>query len=152
MEGRFQVFQKFTSSKLVLKTVGSCFVALNYYEDGSCLTMGLVCKTSPNRKSNRNRNRAGVFPETVLSSPESCFSLLRLLLRLLLHPDLDTTPCGDISRYYSWEIFWLTGNALAIRKHFDLQELFLTIEKYSDSQEWFWLLGNILTYRNCFEY
>jgi hypothetical protein len=34
-EGRFQVFQRFSSNKLVLKTVESCFVALNYYGNGS---------------------------------------------------------------------------------------------------------------------
>ncbi len=34
-ECQFHVFQRFMSSKLVLKTVESCFVALNYYEDGS---------------------------------------------------------------------------------------------------------------------
>ncbi len=35
IEGRFQVFQRFSSSKLVLKTVESCFVTLNYYGNGS---------------------------------------------------------------------------------------------------------------------
>jgi hypothetical protein len=35
IEGRFQVFQRFSSSKLVLKTVESCFAALNYYGNGS---------------------------------------------------------------------------------------------------------------------
>jgi hypothetical protein len=30
IEGQFQAFQRFSSSKLVLKTVESCFVALNY--------------------------------------------------------------------------------------------------------------------------
>jgi hypothetical protein len=35
MEGQFQAFQRFASSKLVLKTVESCFAALNYYENGS---------------------------------------------------------------------------------------------------------------------
>ncbi len=35
MEGLFQVFQRFSSSKLVLKTVGSRFAALNCYEHGS---------------------------------------------------------------------------------------------------------------------
>ncbi len=35
IEGQFQVFQRFSSSTLVLKTVESCFVALNYYENGS---------------------------------------------------------------------------------------------------------------------
>jgi hypothetical protein len=34
-EGWFQVFQRFFSSKLVLKTVKSRFVALIYYENGS---------------------------------------------------------------------------------------------------------------------
>ncbi len=34
-EGQFQVFQRFSSSKLVLKTVESCFAGLNYYENGS---------------------------------------------------------------------------------------------------------------------
>ncbi len=35
IEGPFQVFGRFSSSKLVLRTVESCFVALNYYENGS---------------------------------------------------------------------------------------------------------------------
>jgi hypothetical protein len=35
IEGQFQVFQWVSSSKLVLKIVGSCFEALNYYENGS---------------------------------------------------------------------------------------------------------------------
>jgi hypothetical protein len=35
IEGRFQVSQRFSSSKLVLKAVESCFVALNYYGNGS---------------------------------------------------------------------------------------------------------------------
>ncbi len=34
-EGQFQVFQLFSSSKLVLKAVKSCFVALNYNGNGS---------------------------------------------------------------------------------------------------------------------
>ncbi len=38
IEGQFQVFQRFSCSKLVLKTVESCFVAFNYYGNGSmCL-------------------------------------------------------------------------------------------------------------------
>ncbi len=37
IEGSFQVFQRFSSSKLVLKTVESCFVALNYYGNGSSI-------------------------------------------------------------------------------------------------------------------
>jgi hypothetical protein len=35
IEGLFQVFQRFSSSKLVPKTAESCFVALNYYGIGS---------------------------------------------------------------------------------------------------------------------
>ncbi len=35
IEGQFQVSQRFSSSNLVLKTVESCFMALNYYENGS---------------------------------------------------------------------------------------------------------------------
>jgi hypothetical protein len=35
IEGQFQNFQRFSSSKLVLITVESCFVALNYYGNGS---------------------------------------------------------------------------------------------------------------------
>jgi hypothetical protein len=35
IEGQFQVFQLFSSSKLVLEAVESCFVALNYYGKGS---------------------------------------------------------------------------------------------------------------------
>jgi hypothetical protein len=38
IEGHFQVFQWFSRSKLVLKAVESCFVALNYYGDGSSCT------------------------------------------------------------------------------------------------------------------
>jgi len=34
-EGQMQVFQRFCSSKLVLKTIGSHYAALNYYENGS---------------------------------------------------------------------------------------------------------------------
>jgi hypothetical protein len=36
-EGRYQAFQRFSSSKLVLKTVASCFSALHYYENGSAV-------------------------------------------------------------------------------------------------------------------
>jgi hypothetical protein len=45
IEGRFQVFQRFSSSKLVLKTVESCFAALNYYGNGSTRRTGrlVVC-------------------------------------------------------------------------------------------------------------
>jgi hypothetical protein len=43
IEGQFQAFQRFSSSKLVLAAVESCFRALNYYENGSnqapCHTM-----------------------------------------------------------------------------------------------------------------
>jgi hypothetical protein len=39
IEGQFQVFQLFSSSKLVLKTVESCFVALNYYGNGSIIPL-----------------------------------------------------------------------------------------------------------------
>ncbi len=35
IEGKFQVFQRFPVSKLWLKSVESCFVALNYHENGS---------------------------------------------------------------------------------------------------------------------
>jgi hypothetical protein len=35
IEGRFQMFQRFSGSKLVLKTVESRFAALKYYENGS---------------------------------------------------------------------------------------------------------------------
>ncbi len=42
-EGQFQVFQRFSSSKLVRKAVESCFVALNYYGNGSKLLLGIVC-------------------------------------------------------------------------------------------------------------
>jgi hypothetical protein len=34
-EGQFQVLQRFSSSKLVLKTVETCFTTFNYYENGS---------------------------------------------------------------------------------------------------------------------
>jgi hypothetical protein len=34
-EGQFQVFPRFSSSKLLLKAGKSCFVALNYYENAS---------------------------------------------------------------------------------------------------------------------
>ena len=37
-EGQFQVFQRFSSSKLVLKAVESCFVALNYCGNGNICT------------------------------------------------------------------------------------------------------------------
>ncbi len=35
IEGQFQIFQRFSRSKLVLKAVESCFMALNYYGNGS---------------------------------------------------------------------------------------------------------------------
>jgi hypothetical protein len=38
IEGQFQVFQRFSRSKMVLKAVESCFVALNYYGNGSTYT------------------------------------------------------------------------------------------------------------------
>ncbi len=38
IEGQFQVFQRFSSSKLVLQTVESCFVTLNYSGNGSTST------------------------------------------------------------------------------------------------------------------
>jgi hypothetical protein len=41
IEGQFQAFQQFSSSKLVLKSVESCFVALNYYENGSKRCLGV---------------------------------------------------------------------------------------------------------------
>jgi len=37
IEGLLQVVQRFSSSKLVLKTVESCFMALNYHENGSSM-------------------------------------------------------------------------------------------------------------------
>ncbi len=40
IEGQFQTFQRFSSGKLVLKAVESCFVALNYYENGSRASRG----------------------------------------------------------------------------------------------------------------
>jgi hypothetical protein len=42
IEGQFQVFQRFSSSKLVLEAVESCFVALNYYGNQSTV------QTNPN--------------------------------------------------------------------------------------------------------
>ncbi len=38
IESQFQAFQRFSSSKLVLKTVDSRFAALNYYGNGSTST------------------------------------------------------------------------------------------------------------------
>jgi hypothetical protein len=35
IEGQFKIFQRFPSSKLVLKAVENCFVALNQHENGS---------------------------------------------------------------------------------------------------------------------
>jgi hypothetical protein len=43
IEGQFQVFQRFSSSKLVLRTVDSRFTALNHYENGSMYTCMHVC-------------------------------------------------------------------------------------------------------------
>jgi hypothetical protein len=42
MEGRFQAFQVFSSSKLVLKTVENCFAALTYSENTTVLKLGEV--------------------------------------------------------------------------------------------------------------
>ncbi len=38
IEGQLQVFQQFSSSKLVLKTVESCYTPLNYYKNGSSVS------------------------------------------------------------------------------------------------------------------
>ena len=48
-EGLFQAFQRFSSGKLVLKTVESCFLTLNYYGNGSRLNHDSwqeICETS----------------------------------------------------------------------------------------------------------
>jgi hypothetical protein len=45
IEGRFQVFQRFSSGKLVLKAVESCFMALNYYGNGSTARIALLTVT-----------------------------------------------------------------------------------------------------------
>ena len=37
IEGQFQVFQRFSSSKLLLTTVKRHFVTLTYYENGSII-------------------------------------------------------------------------------------------------------------------
>ncbi len=48
IEGQFQVFQRFSSSKLVLKAVESCFAALNYYGNGSmCVNIPWICANFP---------------------------------------------------------------------------------------------------------
>ena len=49
MEGRFDIFQRFLSNKLELKTVESRFIALHYYKNGSNerkhgYIMHVVCK------------------------------------------------------------------------------------------------------------
>ncbi len=41
--GQFQAFQRFSSGKLVLKAVESCFVALNYYGNGSIMLLLSLC-------------------------------------------------------------------------------------------------------------
>ncbi len=43
IEDRFQVFQRFSSSTLVLKTVGNRLATLNYYENGSSLCSFECC-------------------------------------------------------------------------------------------------------------
>ncbi len=35
IQGQFEIFQRFSSGKLVLATIDSCFVAPNYYGNGS---------------------------------------------------------------------------------------------------------------------
>jgi hypothetical protein len=40
IESQLQVFQRFPSSKRVLKTVESCFAAFNYHENGSTCKCG----------------------------------------------------------------------------------------------------------------
>jgi hypothetical protein len=45
---QFQAFQRFSSSKLVLKTVESCFAALNYYQNGSIRYMFTCTYTQTN--------------------------------------------------------------------------------------------------------
>ncbi len=47
IEGRFQAFQRFSGSKLVLKTVESCFMALNHYGNGSKLDIFSFFKRVP---------------------------------------------------------------------------------------------------------
>ena len=47
IEGQFQAFQRFCSSKLVLKAVESCFTALNYYENGSTCGWDRILRKNP---------------------------------------------------------------------------------------------------------
>ena len=42
IEGQFQILQRFSSSKQVLKTVESCFAALNHYENGSTVFISFL--------------------------------------------------------------------------------------------------------------
>ncbi len=43
IEDQFQIFRRFSSSKVVLKAVASCFVTLNYHENGSLILYPHVC-------------------------------------------------------------------------------------------------------------
>ncbi len=69
IEDQFQVFQRFSSSKLVLQTVESCFVALTYYGNGS--------------RSLHQVGRATVF---------SC-----ILVYVYIHSECDRNACPSFS-------------------------------------------------------
>ncbi len=68
IEGQFQVFQRFSGSKLVPKTVESCFVALNYYGNGSKIVFGVLL----------NRNQFESFLALISGSEPDGFRILSL--------------------------------------------------------------------------
>jgi hypothetical protein len=57
MEGQFQAFQWFSSSKLLLKTVESCFAAFNCYENGSMSSIFLSLQQRYSKKEAKMRER-----------------------------------------------------------------------------------------------
>ncbi len=71
IEGRFQVFQRFSGSKLVLKSVEYHFAALNYYENGSNRAVDL--------EAIRNVCR---YVSVCVTDPCGCLRTLALLLNV----------------------------------------------------------------------
>ncbi len=66
IEGQFQVFQRVFSSRLVLKAVESCFVALTYYENGSTGIQKHLHSITPKKRSVESRFAAfNYFPKSL---------------------------------------------------------------------------------------
>jgi hypothetical protein len=92
-EGQFQVVQRFSSSKLVLKAVETCFVALNYYGDGSSIYFV--------ESSLLLRLRLRLIVSTLSSHRFYCFEQKHILY-LWVKCFRDTTHFS--SQFVSWDI------------------------------------------------